>query len=628
MADELKTVAQEWLNRIKKREEEMREGWWGDASASERAYINGGDATRGKVYDFPIHYANVETIVPAVFNSMPQPDIRERFRQGDGPARTAADVLERVVSVQTDDSALDVEAENVARDAVYAGRGVLRVRFKVEEYDGAESESVCYEAVSWRNYIEPKTTRFDRLPWMAFKHPLATDELERMTDKEIIEKQEAPPEDPEKPSGVVTVFEIWCKKKREVLFIRSDDGRIIRRVPDPLNLRGFFPVCKPVQPLTLTDNRDPVVPFTLYQKLADEVDDTTKRIKALLKGLKVRGLLVTGAEDVERLAQAGDNQLVTGSNLEALAQLGMDKAILWWPIERIIAVLRELYVARDASKQAIYEVTGISDIVRGASNTAETATAQAIKTQWGSLRIRRLQSMIERMVRDAYVMTVELIAANFSRETLESASGMQIDDEVWELIQDPLRSYRIDVESDSTVRADLSRQKGEMAEFLNGTAQFFSVMQPVVTASPSVAGPVVALYASFARQFNLGRQAESALDELIEMAKGVAQQEKPNPEAEAKAAEMKLKVQELQDKAQLEAAKLGMDKQRLEMDRKKLTADMQLKGLDALLKRAELGLKQHAEGREDFKAEVDAEKAAAEIVLETEQKRGVAIDGS
>jgi hypothetical protein len=44
----------------------------------------------------------------------------------------------------------------------------------------------------------------------------------------------------------------------------------------------------------------------------------------------------------------------------------------------------------------IYEVTGISDIVRGQGNAQETATAQEIKSQWGSLRIRKLQKQIER----------------------------------------------------------------------------------------------------------------------------------------------------------------------------------------------------------------------------------------
>ena len=41
---------------------------------------------------------------------------------------------------------------------------------------------------------------------------------------------------------------------------------------------------------------------------------------------------------------------------------------------------REPYlVARQECKQVIYEVTGLSDIIRGASNAQETATAQTIK---------------------------------------------------------------------------------------------------------------------------------------------------------------------------------------------------------------------------------------------------------
>ena len=58
--------------------------------------------------------------------------------------------------------------------------------------------------------------------------------------------------------------------------------------------------------------------------------------------------------------------------------------------ETAAAVLNFLYQQREQSKQAIYEITGISDIVRGASHSSETATAQQIKTEWGSLRIKKI----------------------------------------------------------------------------------------------------------------------------------------------------------------------------------------------------------------------------------------------
>ena len=584
---DLKRLSQEWQGRISDALKRREDGWLKDAEMAEAAYSL--NDTYGRTPDFNIIYSNTETIVPAVFNSMPVPDIRERHRQGDKVARVAADILENVVSVQIDDAALDTEVEDVTRDANVAGRGVLRVRFSADTDEAGQvtNERVTYEAVSWRDYLEGPAGRFGQLPWVAFRHRLARDEQDRLTDKDMFERQQVEGEEDQRKERE-DVWEVWCKKTRKVYFLRNSDWKFLSEKDDPLELKGFFPVCKPVQPVTLTGRRDPIVPYKLYQKLATELDMLTRRINALIKGLKAKGGVVTSAGDIEKLAQADDNEIITFDNAEALANIGIDNAILWWPIDRIIATVKELYVAREQTKQTIYEVTGISDIVRGASESRETATAQQIKTQWGSLRIKRFQTMIERLVREAFVMTVELIGSKFSAETIQAQAGIQMDEQVLLLLQSPLMHYRVDVESDSTVRGDLSRQKGEMTEFLKGTAEFFATMGQVVMQSPAVAGPVVALYASFARSYNLGRQAEDALDELVELAGQVAQQPQENPEAQAKQAEMQAKLQEFQGKMEIEAQRLQMDQQRaqadvavngqkLELDRAKAETDVQLK---------------------------------------------------
>lgn len=637
-SDKLHAMSKAWLKRVQQRVDDRKKSWYASAERAEAAYAMQDGS--GDVPDFNILFSNTETIVPAVFNSAPVPDIRERHRQGDNPARQVADMLERVVSVQVDDNALDVEMEDVVRDGVVPCRGVLRLRFDADtdEAGNVRNERVLYEAVSWRDYVEGKASRFSQVPWVAYRHRLSKEEAERVTDKEVYERQQVEGEDDERKERE-DVWEVWDKRKKEVIFLRDRDGRILNIKPDPLGLKGFFPSPKPLQPVTLTGKRDPVVIYDIYRNLANELDQVTRRINAITRGLKVRGLIITGADDVEKLAEAGDNELVTASGLESLGTLGLEKAVLWWPIDTAIAVLRELYASREQTKQSIYEITGISDIVRGASDSRETATAQQVKSQWGSLRVKRLQSMIERMIRDVFVMTVELIASKFSMETLQLQSGMQIDEQAMQLLQDPLMHYRIDVESDSTVRGDLTRQKNEMSEFLQGTAQYFQVMQPVVAASPKIAGPVVALYASFSRQFNLGRQAEEALDELVQLAQQVAQnpQEQEGDkaaaaDAQAKMQELQLKAQELQLRTQETQARLGSDQQKAQADLQLKQADLQLKaqdrqlkGLEIQLKERELGLKGREQDREDFKAEVDARAKAEEIQIEKDQQRGAQI---
>ena len=105
--------------------------WLDDANIAVTAYTNEtqGNDGLGRGYDYNIIFANVETIVPAIINSTPIPDIRRRFADNDEAARIVSDVLERSIRFQTDDNKLQIELEASAQDAFLAGRGVVRLRY-------------------------------------------------------------------------------------------------------------------------------------------------------------------------------------------------------------------------------------------------------------------------------------------------------------------------------------------------------------------------------------------------------------------------------------------------------------------------------------------------------------------
>ena len=216
MADTTQQEAEYWLNRITKATKRRDEGWGKDAKAAENTYAlrRSDDGTR--LPDFNILFSNVETIVPSIFNSMPLPDIRERHKQGDKAARYVADIFERVVSVQTDDSALDEEVEYVARDGEVPGRGILRVRFDADsdEMGNVSNERVRYEAVSWMDYLEGEATRWSQVPWVAFRHQLAKTERDKIYDKEYQKIPNAEDEDEADKADSFVVHEVWCKSKR------------------------------------------------------------------------------------------------------------------------------------------------------------------------------------------------------------------------------------------------------------------------------------------------------------------------------------------------------------------------------------------------------------------------------
>lgn len=571
-----------WMDRIRAAEK-REEDWSKDAEAAEKAYAQDSKSkASGPVYDFNILHSNVETIVPAIYNSTPVPDIRRRFNDPDPEAKSYGDMISRAIGVQIDDNRLDVEIEAGAQDAFCAGRDIVRLRFWAEDQ---KPERITTEAVSWKDFRWGKAKRWEDVPWVAFRHVVDREELERRGEGDIYAAQVAPQGD--KPiledDDEYSIWEIWCKRERKVKFVREDDGRILSVEDDPLGLTGFYPMPAVVQPITLTGSLIPVCPFTIYRKLADELDTITKRINKIMAGLKVRGLFAgTANSDIKFLSEAGDNEIVISDNLEQWGQVGgLDKAITWWPIEKAVAVLGQLYKQREAVKASIYEITGISDIVRGASNPNETLGAQEIKTQWGALRIQKMQRMIERQVRDIFVIMAELISSKFSHQTLQTMTGIEISEGMAALMQQPiLAAYRVNVESDSTVRGDVARNSKQMAEFLQGTATFFSTMAPILAQAPQAAQSIIEIYSAFARNFKLGRQAEDALDALVETAKQVAQQ--PAPQEDTGQADAAVKAKQVE-------GQLMIEKDRLEFDRQKHTDEMDLR-------RKEAGAKALAEG--------------------------------
>lgn len=585
-----------WIERVNAAGK-LEKDWLDDAQIATKAYTNEEKAetsekTLGKRYDFNILFSNVETIVPAVINSSPVPDIRRRFNDPDPAARVVSDILERAISVQIDDSRLQVELEAAAQDAFLAGRGVVRIKFHgdvvggepdkqeiidaideddtgleagneddvsvdprnaeypdADEVDGVsagvptverlENERISFEAVSWKDYRHGPSKRWQDRPWDAFRFVIAKDDEHDSFDRDLIRSQfdESETKTWTESGEDICGWEIWCKKTRKVYFV-SDNGVMLKVVDDPLGLSNFFPVPTPMQPIEVTGRLKPVNPFSIYRKLADQLDTISKRIDVLTKAMKVKGWYSGTEETLKSVIDLEDDEFAPIPNGELWSQSagGIAAAIAFWPIEKFIVALQQLYAARDQTKQAIYEITGISDIVRGASAASETATAQQIKSQWGSLRIQKMQRMMERYARDLFVMMTEIIATRFTFQTLQEMTSVpilttpsdtpeqvQLKNGVIALLRGKLAMYyRIDVESDSTIRADLTRQKAEVAQFLQGASSYFAAVAPLVQQGALPADAAVEIFASTSRMFNLGKSVEDTLEKMVSDARAKA----------------------------------------------------------------------------------------------------------
>lgn len=591
-----------WLAALDLAEREEAD-WVKSASETEAIYRGGTKAEPKTARRFNILYSNTETIAAAAYNSSPVPDIRRRFADEDQAGRMAAQVLERCLSFSMDEYDVDAAFRLHVRDALVPGRGVLRVRYEPTTVgDEIVYQRVWCEPVEWQDFRRGPAKQWQDVPWLAFRHYLSRAELKKLdaTIGAKINLDYALP-DAEKGGGENTpdqikralVWEIWDKERRQVLFIAPAwENGPITVTKDPLGLGQFFPVPRPLQPIENPGSLTPIEPYRLYSGLAEELERLTKRSYALANAIKWRGAYLDPqiGDFLTKFEKLDDGEMAPLDNPAAAAGGGLDKAFWFQPTKEASEVLLHVFQAREQTKQAIYEITGIADLLRGASVASETATAQSIKAQWGSLRISVLQAEVQRVARDVMRIKAEIIAEKFEPQILQQMSGIALTPDAAMLLKaDPLRRYRIDVETDSTIRADLARQQQNIAGFVQGFGSFVTSVGPAVQTGALPMPVVTEMIKSFARVFKLGRGVEEALDsiptqipqlqndEQSRQAEVAKEQAKQQAEAQKIQAQLQMKDMDIQAEDRRHAAALAADQQKhaeqMQLEREKMALD-------------------------------------------------------
>ncbi len=669
-----KDLVKLWLDQIERSGSDEKD-WREDAAKAEDQYRSA-EGSRNR--EFNIFHANIETIVPALYNSTPIPDVRRRFADKDPIGKVVSDIVERSLSYTVDTYDFDGVMHSVIKDSEITDRGVARLRFLPMFSEDGQSmvyAEVKCEHVLWRDYRRGPGRFRGEIPWEAFRHYLSKDEIAKLIEGTAINIEDIPlnyssdgSTDKKEKDPKADVFkrgmiwEIWDKDSKKVLFICQDyHEAVLKTEADPLELTNFFCTPKPLQAIEQTGSLVPVTPLRVYSSLVDELNIITRRLTKLIATLRPRGLYGGSGADVKLVAEAADGELVPATDVMAfLNQGGLEKAIHWYPLDPTINAIKTLYEQRMVIEQTIREVTGVADIMRGNTDPNETLGAQQLKAQWGSLRIQRRQSEVARFARDLFELKAEIIASKFDWPLLSKMTGIELpsqeqkqgaqalvaqiqqakqqgqeippqiaqqaeqmapmleqpsQEEVMALLQDDIsRQYRIDIESDSTIRNDLTRNQQTMNLFLQGTAQFGQAMGPIIMADASMKPVVMKIYGAFARQFKLGRQAEDAIEEATEQSeKSANQPPPPDPKVEAEKAkaahEMKMHEMEAQAKqAEIDGKLKLMDKQMQVKEQ-----EIAMKERELQMRERELGMEMQAKERQ---AQIDEKAMANKAIVD------------
>lgn len=614
------------INKSKKREQDWRnEGdnyikIYTDGSANHARKTNSSELAAAP---FNILWSNTEILKAATLSRVAPPNVTRRYKDENPVAKEASEMMERSLEYVHDQEGFVRALRQARDDMLLPGRGVMWYELheplgflKMEKqivagpdeeeievflFNGTKQDPdrtdekgngfiedivdqiVVPKYVYWKDYLQSDSRSEELVWWKARRHGMSVDEIKdqlNLDEKRMAALFTEPQTKNDEDTDVLEVWEIWAKSKKQRIWYTesAEDALLVEKVP--LTLKDFYPCPKPMFPFETTNTMVPVPEYRIYKALATELNRIERRLSGLLETFKVAGVY-DGAEKakMQNLAELEDGQFSPiGDAKNFGADGGLAGAFFAIPLVGTAAVIDKLEARKVILKREIFEITGISDVIRGDTNANETATAQRLKGSFGSLRLRPRREPVEEFIRDGYNIMGEIMADKFRPETFARMTGLNPSEQVMQLLRDDsMRNFMIDVETDSTVQPNQELDQRSAVEFATAIGSFFQQALPIVQAAPQMAPLVMESIKFVVRRFKVGRTLEEEINKLSDVITKEAQQpkqEQPSPEQQIEEAKM-----------QLELAKLDAERQKIQIDSQ---TKLKIAGANIQIKQAEI----------------------------------------
>lgn len=646
--------------------------WWSLGEKVRKRYLDEGREENSPRSRLNLFHSNVVTELSILYGSMPQADVSRRFNDADDDAaRVGGEMLERILNtdIECDDDGFRSALRYAVEDWQIPGLGQARCRYEAEFEDGEETpakmddetgeelapavpavqkkseEQVETDYVHWRDFLWSPARTWHEVRWVAFRAEMTRDAcVERFGDKlgsqvPLVQKRLTDGDDKETPKEAwsrAEVWEIWCKEDKKVRWLAEGMLELLDTKDDPLGLEEFFPCPRPLIANATTAKFMPKPFFELAKNLYDEIDDLTYRIKRLEDMAKVAGAYDASTEELGRiLEEAREGQLVPVKNWLAMSEKGgLQAAIAFLPLKEIVEAIEVLTTKRQEKIQLLFQVTGLSDIIRGQASARATATEQQIKAQFGSTRLQAKQDEVARFATDLQRIKSEIISKLYDVETIISQSNIErsetmvqpppppqpqmpgmppappapmgppqkipnrpLIEQGVQLIKDQFWQYRIDVKADTIALRDYAALKQDRMEVIQALSALMAQGVPLV----QVAGPKALLFVVEAMRWAVAatkgsQQFEATLDKFAAELEQAAAAPPPPPPQDPKLQTEQVKAQAAQFQAKAGMQKTVLDlqvaKQKAGIDQAKAAMDMQQKQQSFGMRMAEMRMQQ------------------------------------
>lgn len=599
------------------------------------------DIYSGVDRNYNILFSNVSVLTANLCLNNPKPDIQRRFlkRMETDKKKTAlyaevAKVLSGAIEFVNDDADVDGVIRDNVEDSVKNGRGVAWVSYEPDiktDQNGVECVSahkISVERLRWREYLQSSADKKEDVWWVARRHLLTKQDISArfgyvVTQDELKFTENG--KDDETLQKRAEVWEIWDKvsKKRGFILLGASQHKMLEVKEDPYQLSGFFPVVS--LNFVVGQNGVPVPEYFIYQKQADLLEVIERKIAQISESVKF--VTIIGSQDKNAVSTLfnADNGDVVSLPVNDLAG-ALQQSIATYPVEAQVALLNYLEEQKERIKTNIFDITGISDIMRGVTDARETASAQMIKGVFGSLRFQDRQRAVQEFRRKIYKIIAEIIAEHYDEQTLADmtctylptadeqkqiilkikelkaieeqakATGQKIEpvptEELARLAEQPtwpelmailhsdkLRNYTVGIETTATAFDDLQLQRQSIADLTNAFVNL--VAQASTLQSPELVRgfiPIIRMNLSSIKvSSSISRQLEETLEGAYrEIKQKMQAPPQPTPETIKAQADL-LRANIEKDKVQAETIlkQEEMNIKRQEAERKETELQMQ-----------------------------------------------------
>ena len=599
-----------------------RRGMHGSRGYSTDEVGGGGNAFRVNLFN-----ANVNTLRSMLYGSTPKVDVARRFADADDDAaRVGSLMLNRMLNTSIEASGDDYKStlQYCLDDRLLPGLAVARVTYECEMEDcevealldeeGEEvaegytesrlvGESAPVRYVHWDDFRWGWARVWNEVPWIAFRSFMTKDAATKRFGKKFADQlnyknksisalvnKRLTAEETADAWDRAEVWEIWDKQTKKVFWWSYGFERILDMKKDPLQLYGFWPVPEPMLANIVSNLLLPQPDFAIAQDLYNEIDELETRIGIITTAVRVVGVYDEENDGIKRMLEEGfENDLIPAKNWAQFAEAGgIDGLVDWLPIADIVAALEKLVGMRVDAMALLYEVTGMSDIMRGHNGPdRETAVAASAKKQFASIRVQALQEEFARFASDLMTLKAEVISKHFEFKTILKDSNIMRtpDGQNQELVMQALAlikqpeeaAWRIEVRPETVAMVDYDKMRGERGEFITGVATFLQSAAPLAELAPNSVPTLIEMLkwavAGFKGSQDIEGILDRAIDEMMKEQKQPGQDEEPSEaelamqaSAQEHKQDMELQAKKAQDKLAELQAKMGADMQEMQVE--------------------------------------------------------------